>query len=622
MRTWINKAITIALVGLISGAALAQEPLPPAPDPDPDHHRDHDLTDNARDAADEYLEVLQELEIILADYFEYFYELDPIAQRQFTRAFDRFAKSLEDGSFRYNSRRLAQALDEYKADLKREQHALSRSDSKKLKRMLRGLGRELESVSFLLQEELLENLEQNIAQEKALQKYLISMQMEEMILSEGQLSLTIKSDSDGAITILDGDKHQVAIIYVPDFDPSDLPDIPDVPDVVDLRGVLAPRSHHNSGLEHTFSESARLGKAGQQILILQPTGDVRISRNKSHALKATLFVEVSAGSRSEEKAFIDQTTLTIESGRKGYQVKASFPKLRNARTKLLRAELDVRVPNGYPVACENSFGKLVVCSLRTEVSVEGHHSEIDMFVIEGMVEATNDQGSIFIGTVVGEIEANSSHGRIEVEQSTGSILIESRYGNVSVDNCQGDLTLTNSGEVEVGNHFGTVMIDNRNGEVLVSDVVGELIAFNAYRPLIVNRIDGNARLENASAMIQATQIGGELTINNQRGHIIASELAGPIDFTSEYGTIEILLDDNFQGDSQVWSESGDIFLKLAGLTDLVLEAEALDGKILSKFPMTMSERGDRKLGKFKLGDGSVLLELSTTNSSILIEPAL
>jgi hypothetical protein len=88
---------------------------------------------------------------------------------------------------------------------------------------------------------------------------------------------------------------------------------------------------------------------------------------------------------------------------------------------------------------------------------------------------------------------------------------------------------------------------------------------------------------------------------------------------NENGAIELFLTGRSDGPSSVTNSYGSISVHLAPTLDLILKAETLDGDISSSLPITLADHGDRKTGQVKMGNASTRLDITGTNSTIMID---
>lgn len=185
-------------------------------------------------------------------------------------------------------------------------------------------------------------------------------------------------------------------------------------------------------------------------------------------------------------------------------------------------------------------------------------------------------------------------------------------------NNTGRLEIENSGLIELSHHEGDIYIENAYGVVEIDAVNGKAVIKNRYQPIIISDITGTVDLENKYAEISAEKIGGSLRAINNHGPIYIENLNGPIDLNNHGGDINVMLSQGFLGGSSITSRDGKVVISFVKQPDLILSIHTRGGSISSSLPISVQTRGEAKSARLVLGDGGRLLDLSGSNSAIVI----
>jgi DUF4097 and DUF4098 domain-containing protein YvlB len=585
---------------LITGLASAQSPVPLPTDMDRRGTPDSELPDEARAAAEEYLEVLRQLQDKLLDYSEYIRELDEEEKDQLLAALYDFTKDLNSGEYSSSCNELVVDLSDLLKYLRSEERELKKVDKRKLRKLILGLRLELTALNQLLQEEVAKELQECAAHQEAMAAYL-----------EAALSGVERGPRGTALPTVPDIDGVLPVPPVPDI--RGIPSVPDIP-VPQVKSGKAPEY----GLQRTFSESVEVTGDKGPVVITTRAGDVFVTGGAGPLITARLDIVVSAATREKEKSFVDGVTLDVSGTGEEYTVSVRQPELSDPETRLLTSQLIVQVPSDLPVECINVSGNVVVSKIRSAVSIIGDHSTVTVAETRGELEVINTLGSVFLTSVRGDINVSNSYSSITVTNSTGSFDLNNQYGSVTVMSSSGELELVNSGTVVVRDYDGEVRIDNSSGSVQVSRVNGNVWAFNSYHPLMIAGVDGAVRLENANGPINIAGVTGRMAVANRFGSIEATNFAGPVRLVNENGSVTLVPQQQLQGRSVVTTSGGMISLKVDRNTDLQVDVETLEGSIMSSLPMEQKREGDLLIGSLKLGSGEGKLALSGTGSAIII----
>jgi DUF4097 and DUF4098 domain-containing protein YvlB len=144
------------------------------------------------------------------------------------------------------------------------------------------------------------------------------------------------------------------------------------------------------------------------------------------------------------------------------------------------------------------------------------------------IEATTGLGDLRCEGELGEVRCRSGMGDIRLDH-TGPLQATSGYGDVVVDRVDGDARLkTGSGELRVGAVHGAATIKNGNGETSVGVAAGELQIRSA---------NGSITVGTARDSVTARTANGDIRIGDVRhGRVVMETAAGELEVGIHQGT--------------------------------------------------------------------------------------
>ncbi|MBD3401730.1 DUF4097 family beta strand repeat protein [candidate division GN15 bacterium] len=605
---------------------VAQAPVPLTEEVEASKPEKQDLPREAQRVAEEYLDVLEQLRAVLADYTTYMRELDPRKRQEITSELNRFTRRFEAGEYAANARDLTESLRKYIAVLREEEEQLAQTQvtvDQELQRTLRNLRRELVVIENLVDEDVLVDLSRLDESNEAIRTY-VRAQLQELQAPSVEFLYRGSGSDDSIYVQVSGDSvGNSYVVVVPRA-----PTVPKPPRPPKMPGVRSPADQPTRsptpapslmGLERTLTKAVAVTDFDKPVSITLEAGDVVITGSGGQSIEATLHIEVASSSRAKEKSFANGVSLALTNDRNSYTVGADFPTIRDPETQVLQTLLHLEVPDELPVLATNTFGKLTATGTRRSLEIRGDHSEIILVDCEGIIDVENTIGSIALTDVEGELEITNSYGTISFDDCRGELYVENMYGDVSLRDTDGEVSIKNSGAITVREHVGPLRIDNTNGIVDIADVRGNLVAFNTFQPLVIRDVEGDVRLENANASLTVSDVTGRADATNRFGAIRASHLSGPMRLRNENGSIDLTVDEQVYRQSTISALSGEVTIWIDEDADVTIQAETLEGTIASPFPMNLQDRGERQEATIRLGDGSGTLAVTGTNSSIAIK---
>jgi DUF4097 and DUF4098 domain-containing protein YvlB len=148
------------------------------------------------------------------------------------------------------------------------------------------------------------------------------------------------------------------------------------------------------------------------------------------------------------------------------------------------------------VSAETNYGDVALRAVRAQ-SVEALSSSGDLSltdVVSPVITARSSFGSIVLGSIEGDVSAETSSGRVEVRGALrGKHRLHSGYGDVAVERAQGTLEASsNSGAVQVRDCAGTVLARSGFGDVEIEGVLFGVTAESNSGAVSVKARSGSA----------------------------------------------------------------------------------------------------------------------------------
>ena len=577
------------------------------------------LNSHEREIADEYLDILDELQSLLDDYDAELEDLRNITNSSHDKSLEHLRTELDAGRYADDPVQLTEDIESLIRDLKdieNEQKAVENTNNPRTTRVIRNLRRQLVTMIDLI-EDYTDSHTQAMFRQRDVQLYLKEAMkqlvdaMDSLDLSDLNIKLRdvdIPIPWSAPVKPSPSDKRSAKPPYV--VVSPDPPDVPKPPFFVS--GDVGSTRH----LEDSLSAERNL-----RIVVSNPSGGVEIIGWNEELIQAELIVEVAAGSRTKEKKFLDDVSLDLKRESGAYQVRASFPHIDDPDMRVLRSNLSVRVPSDRAVESSNSFGTVTVSDLEEGLLLRSQNSEVTVDNIEGGVEIINSMGGVTVGEVEGKIKLSNSYSQIVVYGCEGDIDITNDYALVKLTDNRGRVSIKNTGQTMVRSHEGDVTIENMYGMVDAVDIDGRLIASNTYSPINVSDITGAVQVQNSYSMIIAKEIGGLLSVRNTHGSIRIVDPESPIDLNSQNGDVELVYSSSYSGggNSQVVIAHGNLRLILVDSPDLEVSIENNRGTISGNAGIQTNSSDGISTARLVYGDGDGRLVINGDRTNIVIQ---
>jgi len=636
-RTFFSGSLMVIFLALTAGA---QSPVPDKDELDQLIKELHgELDDRSRDLAEEYLDILEQLQEIVEDYSDYLSDLDPEARKAHPISFKVFFDAFKSGRYSESHEPLLDDLEAFIQELRsleKEHGGGPGMATPQCCRTVRNLRREM-SILVDLVGDYADNVAERRIRDNNVETYLkaamqglavaLRVNKEEIIKqlygrhSREEVLEALKSleaiESLEGIEALEALKALESLKEIEIHVPPVPPIMPEPPDDVRF-GKKYTDLHGRRSTVQTYTSSTSIEDSGDTILVINRLGDIQINGWEEEMIVATFEIEIEAESQILKEQLIARTTLVAGTSKGKYQVEAFLPKINDPDTRIINSVLTVNLPSANPVKCESSFGTVEVTALDAGFRIDGQNSEISIEEVNGSVTARNSMGLIELDEISGKIDARNGYSPIEITDCDGDMDLDNAYSLVSLSDCRGDVRINNSGTTEVSSHVGNVIIDNTYGQVEVRRLNGDLRAVNAYQPIVIRQITGSARLENMYSKINADGVNGSLSASNTYGLIRGENLSGPLDIRAENGNVVLILDQELNGNSTVSASFGTVNLAMAEASNILLVAKTVNGKIQSLLPLKISGDSMMKSAEYRFGQGRDSLAVTGNDIAIIV----
>ena len=145
---------------------------------------------------------------------------------------------------------------------------------------------------------------------------------------------------------------------------------------------------------------------------------------------------------------------------------------------------------------------------------------------------------------------------------------------------------------------------DRNNEVWVEF----LVRVPAGVKVGAHSVNGEVRVEGASAEVEAESVNGSVVVSTVGGPVNASTVNGSV--RASMGRFELNTDLRFS------SVNGTVIAEFANDIDAEVDLSTVNGRFLTDFPVTITGRIDPKRLRATLGKGGPRIRLSTVNGNV------
>lgn len=623
-------------------SGFSQSPVPTIEDLE--DHKQLIISEEAKQIAEEYADILKELQELTLDYSRTFVKLPRGSSIPRLQELNSLIIKLAHGGYLEDIELLTIDLDmvrekllEQEKEIKEKAKFLKKQERKdalkayKLSRSLRG---DLKAFNIVLQEDINFRLQSLEFLADEIQICLNQISHDDLQLYSESITsyIMIITDSINDIVNLTMDSYPQIYEFgeVPDIN-SQVINVPDVPEVeIIIDPVLdTPRGTKSFGYAYQqksgntiatieYSDDLEIKSSSIPIYINNPTGVLQITGWDKKTVFATSILEISSSSENKAQTLTDNVDLSLNADDTGIYIDFSMPKIRSSNISIANFQLEIKVPRNNPIFGKSSFGMVIMSNLHNQVFLEAHKSHVSAKGITGNVQISNNNGPINIEEIDGSIDVTNNYAPIIISQCEGDIKAKNTFAAIKIIECDGDIVINNSGSINLYDNEGNITITNTKGYINIKDHQGNIFAKNSFEPIILEDINGAVNVVNKRGTIKAQYIEGSFKAENLYAPIFAYYTEGLLDLSITRGFIDVIWTDSENGTSTITSQFGDVKIAFPENLDLDFKAKVNDGLITSSFPISVKTTNNTKEAEYIFGDGGPTLIVNGKNSEVTL----
>lgn len=302
------------------------------------------------------------------------------------------------------------------------------------------------------------------------------------------------------------------------------------------------------------------GAAVNNVRIDMPSGDIKIERSTGTEIELQFRNIVYADSKKKAERIDDECIYDAAVEGDKLVINVDLPRHgnRDFLDKLFSGDWDdgvhmflrLAIPDGKTVDVKASSADLEVSNLAVNLDIRGSSSDIEADGVEG------------------NLSCDLSSGDVYVFAHSGDIRVRGKSSDLQVNGLQGNIDIkTSSGDGKLDDVSGSVVVSASSGDYRIMDVGGDLDVYTSSGDVYVDGVAGSVRAETSS---------GDIQLNT----LTADE--GDFDVNSVSGDVFVELSPGFKGRLSLRSSSGSINSRVTGniesVSDTKLIASTGDGR--------------------------------------------
>lgn len=297
----------------------------------------------------------------------------------------------------------------------------------------------------------------------------------------------------------------------------------------------------------------------KRLLVSNSLGKIDVSRGSEDDIK----IEANITMQNNDEAYAKSLEDSAVKISKGSEIRVSTTNYNDSRIKNVYIDYVIKVPEGIEVDVDNSFGDIIVREIASNVNIE------------------NSNGRITAGNIGGDLKVKNSFGAIEINDTGGNVTASGSNGGIFIKNTKGNIEVNNSfGSIDVQIAGGDVKARGDNGRIFIEAPAGDVSAHNSFGEVYVINPGKSVELKSSNGLIRlqaADIIKGNVTIKNSFGGIkldIPKNQAGKMKLSTSFGSINSNINLNIVKD--VSKASVD---QILGDGSILLDLETSNGNI-------------------------------------------
>ena len=273
--------------------------------------------------------------------------------------------------------------------------------------------------------------------------------------------------------------------------------------------------------------------------------------------------------------------------------------VRTGDSSTLRITGTIRTKSGW---FDGTDAEKKVRYLEANPPIEQHGNVINI----GHIEEEDLQRNISISY---EIVAPAET-RLRSSSGSGEQNVSGLRGPVQASSGSGNLKLTNIGDtVRASTGSGHISVEGVKGTVHASTGSGEILATGVAGGLHASTGSGSVTLrQTAPGGVEVSTGSGTLQLEGVHGAVRAQTASG-----------NILVEGEGQGSWRLSTASGSVTARLPGQQGFTLRAHTVSGSVHTAREMTVQGTCGKHEVEGKVGDGGLMLEVSTVSGNIQVE---
>jgi DUF4097 and DUF4098 domain-containing protein YvlB len=355
-------------------------------------------------------------------------------------------------------------------------------------------------------------------------------------------------------------------------------------------------------------------------LIVQPTA-------AGEKPRARLDLVASGGAEASARRYLEQVALEFDEGTT--TIRSLFPPTEQKSPDVsIAATLTLWLPTDASVELRNAYGRVVVEGRVGDVRIANRMGAVEARRIGGSVDveqqfapvtAVDVGGDLVVRGKMVDVDARGIAGRVDVRTNgagvrvdgAGSAYVETSLKPLVVQRVKGDATLHASFSDVVAKEIGgSLVVEGSNGTFVVEGVGRDLTLRTRFAPVRVNGVGGKAIVENSTRAlelvnargdVEASAHGGLLRVRWSRLPAAADGAAPRVTLESEAGGVEIEVPDGASASLDLTTTSGPIDCSIPG--------------------MTTTQSGATRSGALQLGEGKATIHATCVGGAIRVRRA-
>jgi hypothetical protein len=370
-------------------------------------------------------------------------------------------------------------------------------------------------------------------------------------------------------------------------------------------GLAQPSGVTRQGTYWVQTSSGSIAAPASGKVVVKTSGSVVIRGGAGGQVGYLLRTRVQA--RSEGEAIRQFKAISLKSGihSDGLNFDLAYP----SKTEVL-TDLEIHAP-----------GKM------TQVHVLTQAGNVEMYDIDGTVQAESGAGLIQLDRIGGNVVARTGGGEIRLGKVGGGAQCLSSGGSIYADRCGTESWFeTAGGDIVIRESGGPVHASTAGGSIRVERAASSVSAHTAAGRIEVAHAGGVVTADNAGGSIQVGAANG-VRCESSGGAIRLRGASGSLRAVTDVGSILAELMSGMSLQNSILSTSaGDITVFIPSKLALTVRAQtesARAGKIVSEFPEIPVRLGNlpspaSAMAEGMLNGGGPVLRISATSGTIYL----